>query len=95
MRKNTFVRITELLLRALLLIIVGAYVYLKSTSAVKAPDVAPGKIPAVLKDFGKHKAPLEQKASSADELFLWGEIKAGQQIFESSRTPVMFYRRNK
>lgn len=96
MRKNTFVRITELLMRALLLIIVGAYIYLKSTSAATAADIAPGKMPAVLKDFGRNESPLEQDSLSADEVFFLGRIKAGPVVFrQPSQAPEMFYRRIK
>jgi len=89
MRKRMIVRITDMLLRALLLIIVGAYIYLKP---IAAADTADSEMPAVLKNLERNEFPLQQDSISTAGMLLLGKIKAGAVgLVHQSSSPKIFY----
>ncbi|PSL33352.1 hypothetical protein [Chitinophaga ginsengisoli] len=89
MRNRMMVRMTDMVLRALLLIIVGAYIFLKSGTAA---DTATGKTPAVLKNLERDESPLRRDSISTAGMLLLARIKAGANgLVHQSSSPEIFY----
>jgi hypothetical protein len=76
MKNTTTVRIANMLMRVLLLIIVGAYIYLK-TSAADNRDTTTGETSAVLKSLETNAFPMPKDTISYAGILLLERIKAG------------------
>ncbi len=81
----------NMLMRALLLIIVGASIYLKSSTAFTA-DAATEETSAVLKGFERDGFPMQQDTMSYAGMLLLEHIRAGAiDISQHPPFPGTFY----
>ncbi|WP_110055986.1 hypothetical protein [Chitinophaga sp. S165] len=84
MKDKIMTRITSMLMRVMLLIIVGAYIYLKSTAAVTASTEA-DETSVVLKAFESSGSQISTDTLSYDAMLVLEHIRA--EAYDISQYP--------